>query len=154
MTALEARLALYGVLLAVIGGWLVYERVHLIDEGEARVKAADASAAARQKAEDEKVSAGVVNDLNQRLTALSQPRPAPIMRLCVPTRYVQAQPAARGTQPGVAETTSTSADRVPPGADGIDIGPAVSDVERAAEVVAIFRNSTWEWAVKQAQPVR
>ena len=39
LSALELRLAAYGLLLAAIGGWMSYERFHLIDEGEAREQA-------------------------------------------------------------------------------------------------------------------
>jgi hypothetical protein len=36
MTAVEIRLALYAGVLALLAGWMAYERTHLIDEGEAR----------------------------------------------------------------------------------------------------------------------
>lgn len=36
LSSLELRVALYGALLTVISGWLLYERAHLIDEGKAK----------------------------------------------------------------------------------------------------------------------
>lgn len=153
LSSLELRLAFYGVLLAAISGWLIYERVHLIDEGEARIKAQDATARAEQKAEDEKTSAGVIDELktdNQNLRALAT-KPAPTLRLCVPTRYVRAAPAPSGAQPSVAPASGESGSGVPPGVTELDIGPAMSDLAFAASAVSVYRDRTWEWAVKQAK---
>lgn len=154
-TTTEIRLALYGLVLAAIGGWLIYERVHLIDEGESRIKAQDATARAAQKAEDEKTSAGVVNDLKSRLAELAvrEPpaRPVPTLRLCYPTRYVRTEPATPGTQPTVAPTPGKGPSGVPEGTAGLDIGQPVSDIKRAAEVIAVYRDTTWDWALKQSR---
>lgn len=149
-TGAELRLALYGVLLAAISSWLIYEHHHLISEGEATVKAQDEVARAAQKVEDAKVSAGVVNDLKSKLAAIPAATP-PVVRLCPAPSRVRSAAAASGTQPSVATVSGTGAGGVPEGNAAIDIGPAVSDVARAAGTIAIYRDTTWEYAVKAAK---
>lgn len=154
-TGTELRLAAYGVLLAAIGGWLLWHDHEEIAKGETRIKAQDASARAAQKALDAKVSQGVVDDLKAKLTELNvrEPpaRPAPTLRLCVPARYVSKGPAPSGTEPAVASSPGAGPGGMSQGAPGVDIGPAVSDLERATEVVALYRNELWNWSVKQGE---
>ena len=156
LTSLELRLAIYGVLLAVIGGWMAYERIHLINEGEARIKSQDASAREAQKAEDAKVSKGVVDDLQNRINLLAaQPALAPpVIRLCSAPRSVRADTPASGAQSSVASASGASPSGVPEGTHGIDIGPSLQDLKRSSQVIAVYRDETYDWAVKQAKPSR
>lgn len=149
-TLAELRLAAYGLLLAAISGWLIYEHHHLISEGEARIKAQDASARAKQKAEDESISKGVIDDLQIKLADLSKPAPHRIMRLCVPTSVVRAEPASTGTQPPLDSTSGEGTGGMPQGTPGLDIGGDVQNAIRASEVIALYRDETWDWAMKQS----
>lgn len=152
----ELRLAFYGVLLAAIASWLVYERHHLIVEGEARIKARDTQARAAQKAEDEKTSAGVVNELqsdNEKLRALAS-EPAPTLRVCITPSRVRATTAPSRAQPGVAGTAGEGSGGVPAGTAQLDIGTAVRDLKWSTGVVSDYRDRTWEWSVKQASPTK
>jgi hypothetical protein len=169
LSPLELRLALYGALLAVIGGWLVYERAHLIAEGEARIKASDAKAVqihdeavAAQKAKDEKDKADVVQNLQSQLEELRQkslnPPAARSMRLCltarssdegrppssVPGGSQPAKPSDQGGDSGVRGGAGT----------GADYGPAVRDLATAGVLLADYRQACINWAQKQSQPIK
>ena len=169
LTALETRLALYGVLLAVIGGWLVYERAHLISEGEARIKASDAKAVqvhdeavAAQKAKDEKDKADVVQTLQGQLEELRQKSLAPpaarSMRLCL-----TALSSNEGRSPGSVSGGTQPAKPPDPGSDsGVrggtgtrgDYGPAVRDLALSGEILADYRDACVSFALKQSQPIK
>lgn len=162
MTALEIRLALYGLLLAAIGGWLIYERAHLIGEGEARVKAADTAAASRQKQEDARLSGATIDDLQKQLTALAtRPvavTPPPRMRMCIPTSVVRAESPAGRAQPGELAQPAVDRGLLPRDSSGSvretgDIGPGVQALRDAGRVLAVYHGVTYEWALKQSQPV-
>ena len=169
LSSLELRLAAYGALLAVIGGWLVYERGHLISEGEARIKASDAKAVqvhdkdvAAQKAKDEKDKSDVVHTLQGQLEELRQKSLAPpaarSMRLCltarssdqgrsqgsVPPGTQPAKPSDQGIDSGVRAGTGT----------GSDYGPAVRDLALSGGILASYRAACVNWALKQQEPIR
>ena len=149
MSAIELRLAFYGVLLAAIACGLLYER----HAGEAQIRAEDKAAAAAQHARDTATNQEVVNGLkadNAHLADLAA-RPPPVVRVCVPTRVVFAGPAAKGTQPSVAPAGGAGDAGLPAGTTSIDIGPALSDVAWAQAVIVDYRDRTWQFAVNQAK---
>lgn len=140
-------LALLGVVCAAIGAGMLYER----HEGAASVKRVDQTAELKQAATDLANAKGTIDELQAKLAAIPPAKPAPILRLCIPSGNVRAVASATGTQPVVAPPAGESASGVPPGTTQLDIGQPVSDLERAAQVVAIYRDTTWDWAVKQAE---
>lgn len=149
LSALELRLACYGVLLAAICGLLLYERY----QGYEACRAPQVAAEKAQVQRDLDTAKGTIHDLNARLAAITPPKPAPVLRLC-PSSGLRANSAPQGAQPAVAQPVGESATGMSGGDSGSDFGPAVQDSERSAEVLAIYRHSTWEWANKQAEPVK
>jgi hypothetical protein len=153
LSSLELRLAFYGVLLAAIGGWLIYERHHLIAEGEARIKAQDATARADQKVKDDQNHAQIVNELqadNASLRTLAN-QPVHSLRLCIPSGNVRALASTTGAQSPLSTPAGESGRGVLAGATELEIGPTVSDIAWAQGVVSSYRARTWEWAVSQAK---
>lgn len=150
-TTTELRLALYGFVLAAIGGWLVYEHHHLIAEGESAVKAQDKTADLAQVQKDLATAKGTIDELQAKLAAVPQPKPAPVLRLCIPSGNVRALASATGAQPAVAGASGASPSGVPTGVAGLDIGQPMQDLKYAAQVSAIYRDTTWDWAVRQAK---
>jgi hypothetical protein len=156
MTAIELRLAFYGLLLAAIAGGLLYERHH----GEALIRAEDKASATAQHQHDTATNQGIVDEntrLKQKLAASPVvSSPPPLLRVCVPTHYVSAGPTPGGAQPVIA--TSGSGDRrVPQGTESsasLDIGPVVQDLALAGMLRATNGDLLYEWAVKQAEPAK
>ena len=146
-TATEFRLAAYGVVLAAICGVLLYTHHSGYEACRAPQKAAEKSQVEKDLAD----AKGTIDELRTKLEAMPPSQPAPVLRLCQSPGRVRAQPPSKGTEPIVAPAARESAGGVPQGAPGLDIGQPVSDVERAAEVIAIYRDTTWDWAVKQAK---
>jgi hypothetical protein len=153
MTAIELRLAFYGLLLAAIAGGLLYERYH----GEALIRAEDKAAATAQHQHDTATNQGIVDEntrLKQQLAASPVvSTPPPHLRVCVPTHFVSTGPAPQGDQPGIAP--AGSGDRgVPQGAESsaaLDIGPVVQDLALAGMLRATNGDLLYEWAVNQAK---
>lgn len=143
----ELRVAVLGVLLAAAVGAFAYTH----HEGYEACKAPQVAADKAQVEKDLSDAKGTIDDLKKQLAALSAPAPPPVLRLCVQTRSLRAQSSAPGSQPLVADAARASPGGVPEGTPGLDIGPAVSDLERAAEVSAIYRDELWGWSLKQAQ---
>lgn len=141
-------LALLGVLCAAIAAGMLCER----HEGAASVKAVDKTAELAQAAKDHQLDQDTISDLRAKLEALPPPVHAPPLRLCIPSGSVRALVSSGGTQPPVAGGTGEGALGVFGGTvAGPDIGPVVQDSKRAAEVVAIYRDTTWDWAVRQSK---
>ena len=131
-------------------------------QGEAKVKAADASAVQRQqeaadaqKAKDQEEAKNAIQDLQGQLDSLrSAPHPSDnVVRLCSyagrPSPLSSASPAPPGTQPtGSANEGRDSGVRS--GGGGGDVGPGVRAIAEAGELLAIYREATVEWALKQS----
>jgi hypothetical protein len=153
MTAIELRLAFYGLLLAAIAGGLLYERHHV----EAQLHAEDKAAATAQHQQDTATNQGIVDEntrLKQQLAASPVvSSPPPLLRVCVPTHFVSAGPASQGTQPGIAPAGGGNSG-VPDGAEAtasIDIGGVVQDLALAGMLRATNGDLLYEWAVNQAK---
>lgn len=146
-TTTEFRLAAYGVLLAAICGVLLYTH----HEGYEACRAPQKAAEQKQVEKNLADAKGTIDELRTKLAAVPPAQPPPLLRLCSSPRSVRTEPTAKGTQPFVAPASGTGPSGVPEGTAGLDIGPDVQNAKRAAEVIAIYRDTTWDWAVKQAQ---
>jgi hypothetical protein len=156
MTAIELRLAFYGLLLAAIAGGLLYERHH----GEALIRAEDKAAATAQHEHDTATNQGIVDEntrLKQQLAATPVvTTPPPRLVVCVPTHFVSAGPASQGDQPGLAPAGGSNSG-VSGGTEAtaaLDIGPVVQDLALAGVLRATNGDLLYEWAVKQAEPIK
>jgi hypothetical protein len=142
-----------GAIIALIVGFLLY-RHSLILDGEQIAQAREVKAAAEQKARDDLIAKGTVNDLNQQIAALSNTAltavPTP-MRLCVTPRSVSARAA-----PGEAASPAPGAGGirgVPEGSGtGIDVGQVMYDFAYSGAIVAAYRGALMKWALEESQP--
>jgi hypothetical protein len=153
MTAIELRLAFYGLLLVVIAGGLLYER----HAGEALIRAEDKAAATAQHERDTATNQGIVDEntrLKDQLAASPVAGPPPHFKLCIPTRFVSTGPAATAAQPSIAPAGNSDSG-VPRGTEAtatVDIGPILQDFALAGLLRAQNGDLLYEWAVKQAAP--
>jgi hypothetical protein len=131
----------------------VYLRIHLIDEGEAKVKAAVAAAAQAQEIKDAVASQTTVEDLNSEIAELRGMalNPVPIVRLCPSTGGVRQASTPAGTiKPLPAPSGGVRA--VPEGNTlGPDLGPVLFKLARAADLISAHDRACTEWATKIAQ---
>jgi hypothetical protein len=147
MTRIYVALAIF-VLVMIGEGVLLWD---MYRDGEAKVRAADTAAAARQRKLDDSLSQTTVQALkadNAHLRAtLAQPA---LHVLCVPQiHYVRTSPAAGSAQPAKPLPAGAGAGGVPTGNADVDLGSALRDVALAASVVADYRDRTWQWAIDQ-----
>lgn len=146
LTSLELRLAFYGVLLAGIAAYVLYERHEGYEACRAPQKAADKAQVEKDLAD----AKGTIHELREKLAAVPPAPPPPVLRLCPQPRSLRAGEPAGGTQPAVASGTGEGPLGVPAGDLGLDIGPQLQASKRAADVLAIYADETRDWAVKQA----
>lgn len=146
-TTTELRLAAYGVLLAAICGVLLY--IH--HSGYEECKAPQVAADKAQVEKDLADAKGTIDELRTKLAAVPPPQPPPVLRLCVQTRSLRAQPSAPGAQPAMADAARASPSGVPEGTPGLDIGPDMQNLERSAQVITAYCDTTRDWAVRQAK---
>ena len=152
MTSLEIRLAGYAFLLVALCTWGLYERHHLIAEGKAQVEAADNAARTAQEAKDAAINGEVVGRLksdNEALRAAAMQPAASIV--CRPkVRYVSATSPGGTVSIAGPNTPGTGPGAVSQGDGSVDIGPWMSDIAWAADVLSERRDLLAAWAVAQA----
>jgi hypothetical protein len=153
-----------GAIVAIVSGLLWWHHSGVV-AGEERIKAQDAAAVAKhdqdvaaQKAKDQEDATDAVSQLQQELeslrAAVSVPTPGvrPI-RLCQYAGSDKGRPTsspAGGTKP--AESADQGNDYVVRSGTGNgDIGPAMRDLATAGSILAIYRENTVAWALKQSK---
>jgi hypothetical protein len=153
-----------GAIIAIVSGLLWWHHSGVL-AGEARIKAQDAAAVAKhdqdvaaQKVKDQEDATDAVSQLQQELeslrAAVSVPTPgARPIRLCQYAGGDTGRPTSSppgGTKP--AESSNQGSDYVVRNGTGSgDIGPAMRDLASAGEILAIYRERTAEWALKQSK---
>lgn len=154
MTALEIRLALYAGLLAAVAIGALWLR----HEGAVACERADKTAELAQAQRDHDIDQGTIHDLQQKLEALSQQgvptdRPAPTLRVCIPTSYASRGPAPAGARPGPvpAAGSDTGVPGGAPSATALDVGPVLQDLASAGVLLATDNAELWNRAVKESQ---
>lgn len=162
MTALEIKLAFLASVLTALAIGLVWWHHQAVIDGEEKIEAADKKAVAReqqaiakQKAADADDAQGVVDALHAQLATLStQLERAPSVWVCHPTTSPRTMPASSGTaaraQPGEPARPADNPGVLSGTGSGSDIGQGLYDIALAGRELAIYRQLTVEWALKQA----
>lgn len=153
LSLIQERLAFLGVIVLITLGLVLYGE-HRVREHDRLANAARQAAIMTQKASDEELNKGAVDDLKRKLAGLlGASSPTPSMRLCNSSSAVRPpRPAASGTP--AQSPSAGDLSPVPSGTPtGPDIGPGMQDLALACGITEAYREDTVTWALKQAKTV-